>query len=319
VDDIRIHWREKWGDIVQTIPTSDAALREAAFREANCLPPCKTSKGEKTGSRDAAIWLSAVEYARQNPTETVYFTSANTRDFGDGSAYPSPMCDDLKGIEGRFVHWTDLDQAVAEFAKPVTTDGNRVAEILKGPAALTQVGLALEAGGHFPMGFECTAAMESGEWWALPVHQWRTHEAAVGEIAAAQMYRIGDQEWCAAKVRWYLTGVAVCDVNGGVIAAAGCAVTASVLFAPDIDDPRLTVLRADLPVKISAKILQTLTLPNLPPPGWTPAEMAAARMNRLTGGPVYPYRQPRAYEGAVLGMRTTPQSLKSDYHAPPGG
>ncbi|MFF0734107.1 PIN domain-containing protein [Streptomyces chartreusis] len=87
---VRGHWRAKWGAVVDTIPTSEEALREAAFREANCLPPCKTSKGEKTGSRDAAIWLSAVEYAHQFPDVTVYFVSANTRDFGAGPPTPPP-------------------------------------------------------------------------------------------------------------------------------------------------------------------------------------------------------------------------------------
>ncbi|MFD5522509.1 hypothetical protein [Streptomyces sp. NPDC127066] len=52
------------------IPTSETALREAAFREANGLAPCKIQDGgrsAKTGFRDAAIWLSTIEYAREHP------------------------------------------------------------------------------------------------------------------------------------------------------------------------------------------------------------------------------------------------------------
>jgi hypothetical protein len=70
-------------------PTSEAALGEAEFRESNVLPPCKAivinDRGEqvKTGCRDAAIWLTAVEYAREHPEKTVYFVSRDTKDFGD--------------------------------------------------------------------------------------------------------------------------------------------------------------------------------------------------------------------------------------------
>ncbi|GAB3004540.1 hypothetical protein GCM10023080_082730 [Streptomyces pseudoechinosporeus] len=49
------------------------------------------------GGRDAAIWLTAVEYAREHPEETVYFVSRNTKDFGDGTAYPPLMDQDLEG------------------------------------------------------------------------------------------------------------------------------------------------------------------------------------------------------------------------------
>ncbi|WP_030570887.1 PIN domain-containing protein [Streptomyces aureocirculatus] len=80
LDGVRAYWRSTWREVIETIPTSEEALREAAFREANALPPCKTSKGEKTGSRDAAIWLSVMEYARKHPKDTVHFVSANTKD-----------------------------------------------------------------------------------------------------------------------------------------------------------------------------------------------------------------------------------------------
>ncbi|MFE7214600.1 PIN domain-containing protein [Streptomyces sp. NPDC057611] len=319
LDSVREHWREKWGAVVETIPTSDEALRKAAFREANSLPPCKTSKNEKTGSRDAAIWLSAVEYAQQNPTETVYFASANTRDFGDGTEYPFPMRDDLKGIEHRFFHWTNLDEAVAEFAKPATTDEGLVAEILNAPAALKQVGPALQAGGHLPMyGFECTTEPHPGECWVINGHGWVTSEATVGAIEAPQMYRIGDHEWCTAIVRWYLTGTVI-SVPEGTFQAAGCMVTASMLFIPDRDDPRLTVLRAELPQHVPANVLGTLDLPVVV--DWTPAETAAAKLAPYTQYPdLHPYRGRRTYEGAAvrLGMRQASEVSKSHRDAPGG-
>ncbi|MGW3728328.1 PIN domain-containing protein [Streptomyces sp. NPDC000851] len=74
---------------------------ESALREANGVAPCKVNDGgkqTKTGFRDTAIWMSAIEYARINPEETVYFVSSNTRDFGDGTAYPDPMDQDVKTV-----------------------------------------------------------------------------------------------------------------------------------------------------------------------------------------------------------------------------
>ncbi|MFI9248165.1 hypothetical protein ACIGXF_37675 [Streptomyces sp. NPDC053086] len=55
------------------------------------------------GARDAAIWLTAIEYAREHPDEKVYFVSKNTKDFGDGTAYPYPMNEDVAGFGERFV------------------------------------------------------------------------------------------------------------------------------------------------------------------------------------------------------------------------
>ncbi|MFJ2883420.1 PIN domain-containing protein [Streptomyces sp. NPDC087272] len=90
---VRKHWRERYASLAETIETSPAAYQEAMFRETNLIAPCKTvnSGKHKTGARDAAIWLTAVEYARSNPAEIVYFVSNNTEDFGDGSSFPEPM------------------------------------------------------------------------------------------------------------------------------------------------------------------------------------------------------------------------------------
>ncbi|MBL3670964.1 DUF4935 domain-containing protein [Streptomyces sp. M2CJ-2] len=313
-EDVRDYWREKWGVIFETIPVSEHVMRQALFREANSLPPCKTSKGEKTGSRDAVIWLSAVQYARQNPAETVYFASANTKDFGDGTDYPAPMNRDLRGIEDRFVHWTNLDQAVAEFAKPAETNEDRVAELLATPATSKQAQTALQAGGYLPTDgcFQCTALMPSGEWWAVPAFGWTTHETVVGYVEAPQRYRIADQEWYSAKVHWYLTGTVNTDEGP---AAAGCHVAASMLFTPDADDLRLTVLRADWPQPLGLEVLNTLALPTI--------ELSMAErfnwMQRHSRPDLHPYRGPRSYEGAVLRSSMLPDSLKADNDAPFGG
>ena len=90
---VRKHWRERYSEIADVIETSVSAYQMAMFRETNILAPCKTvnSGKNKTGARDAAIWLTAVEYAREHPAETVYFVCNNTEDFGDGTSFPSPM------------------------------------------------------------------------------------------------------------------------------------------------------------------------------------------------------------------------------------
>ncbi|WPP32276.1 PIN domain-containing protein [Streptomyces sp. CL7] len=258
LDRFRDHWREQWGTVVETISTSGEALREAAFREANCLPPCKIVKGSKTGSRDAAIWLSAVEYAREHPDETVYFASSNTKDFGDGSDYPPLLKEDLAGLEDRFVHWTDLDQFVAHFTKPVTTDMDLVADILHAPEVLAQVPAAAQASGYLPPdgSFRCTAAMTPTDNRVVPALNWFTIGALADVIESAQTYRVGEQEWCTAVVRWHLAGYVsngplINDIRPSRILGAGCEWTATVLFRPDADDPRLTVLRGSRPWPMS--------------------------------------------------------------------
>ncbi|MDX3127754.1 MULTISPECIES: PIN domain-containing protein [Streptomyces] len=125
-------WRQKWLDVVDIVPTSEAALKQALTREANLLPPCKqvtiNEGGDTTkiGGRDAAIWLTAVEYAREHPDETVYFVSKNTKDFGDGGAFPYPMNEDLAGIKDRFeflTTWHDLVEKFAQRTKDVDEAG----------------------------------------------------------------------------------------------------------------------------------------------------------------------------------------------------
>ncbi|QIY99438.1 PIN domain-containing protein [Streptomyces sp. S1D4-11] len=142
---VRQHWRDALGAIVEVLPPSAWALQEAAFREANVLAPCKrvtvkdVKHPVKTGSRDAAIWLTAVEYARQNPDETVYFVSKNTNDFGDGSSYKAPMSTDLQGLEERFKHYTSLDPVVAQFTQPTELDEAAVLDRLGSPEAAAAI------------------------------------------------------------------------------------------------------------------------------------------------------------------------------------
>ncbi|MEU3693271.1 PIN domain-containing protein [Streptomyces narbonensis] len=128
----REHWRDVYRCMVEVIEPSAEVLRTALFRESNVLAPCKRlGKRDKTGARDAAIWLTAVEYARDHEDETVYFVSANTTDFGHGTQYKEPMSSDLAGIEDRFVHLTSLDDVVERFAKPAALDEDLLPGLLE--------------------------------------------------------------------------------------------------------------------------------------------------------------------------------------------
>jgi hypothetical protein len=64
-------------------------------------------------------------------------------------------------------------------------------------------------------------------------------------VRDVRTYRIGEHEWCTAVVRWDLGGTAVVTSPTARIAPAGCSWTTSVIFRPDPEDPRLTVLRHD--------------------------------------------------------------------------
>ncbi|MDO0939151.1 PIN domain-containing protein [Streptomyces sp. DG2A-72] len=222
----REHWCKVYGEIAATIPTSETALREALFREANALPPCKGSsspKDPKKGGRDAAIWLSAVEYAREHPAETVYFVSSNTKDFTDGSSYRAPMDRDIAELGERFVHLTSLDEVVSRFTEEVETDEELVRTILSSdPALRTLVNQARKRLTRF----WCTAVvgdlgLDSIDTQALG---WFLTVACLRSVTDIKTYQIGEHVWCTAVVEWHLTGAAVLD-DPAMITTAGSAWT----------------------------------------------------------------------------------------------
>ncbi|MFJ3249138.1 PIN domain-containing protein [Streptomyces sp. NPDC086782] len=253
----REHWRSAWGHLVEVIPTSDKALRQALFREANCLAPCRESKSQKIGSRDAAIWLSAVEYATEHPKETVYFVSANTKDFGDGTSFPHPMNKDVARLGNRFVLLTSMNDVAALFTEPAEVDKALVTEILKSEAVSQQVYEAADAllsHRTYPV-FDGIALMPDGTSLIRPVRVWLTESAHFGSVGEVQAYRIGDHEWCTASVDWHLVGLA--HTEFGAVSAAVSWPTV-VLFSLDRENPRPTVLREATPRPVSADVAEAL-------------------------------------------------------------
>lgn len=267
-DNVREHWRTEWRSVVDVIPTSEAALREAAFRETNGLAPCKIQDGgrsAKTGFRDATIWLSAIEYAREHPHSEVFFVSSNTRDFGDGSGdYRAPMDQDV-WTTGNLIHLTSLDDVISRFAPSTDIDEDRAQTILQSDEVLTEAGRVAHAALRT---FRCTIVSgtlgretELGQvtvWMEPPL-------AVLDSIKDLDAYKIGEHEWCTATVRWNLGGRALLQ-GGTYLVTAGCSWESRVLFSLSAGtDARLTILRSSAPVHISTSVIDRLPIVIDPP------------------------------------------------------
>ncbi|MEU2554693.1 PIN domain-containing protein [Streptomyces sp. NPDC013313] len=128
---VRRYWREKYSSVTEVLETSHGAYQEALYRETNQIAPCKTvnSGKHKTGARDAAIWLTAVEYAQAHKDETVYFVSKDSDMSEDGQLLPE-MQKDIADMEHRFHLFTSLDDVVTKFATKVEARAEDVRELL---------------------------------------------------------------------------------------------------------------------------------------------------------------------------------------------
>jgi predicted nucleic acid-binding protein len=270
-------WRRRWLDVVDVVPTSEAALKQALIREANLLPPCKqvtVSAGgdtEKIGGRDAAIWLTAIEYARDHPDEKVYFVSKNTKDFGDGTAYPYPMDEDVDSLGDRFVLLTSWYEVVEKFAQRADDlDEDTARSILSGSESINAIEaeasrlMSLSPGLVGP-DFEATmgifaegdGALLGAEpvrvlgWAALPYIDF-------DQATDLTAYHIGEHVWCTATVRWVLSGPAL--VRDSLrIQGVACVWETRVLVSTTNADVRLTVLRGQGTRVLSAGQLSALS------------------------------------------------------------
>lgn len=294
---LRQHWRDRYLTVVEELPTSEGALREAAFREANALPPCKETEGgkpAKVGSRDAAIWLSAIEYVREHPNETVYFVSSNTRDFGDGTAYKWPMDLDVAELGDRFVHLTKMDEVITRFTEPTETNEELVARTLQAGNVLTAVKKAAKRrlrADERPSECSVLAGSAGGELEVGAALSWLTMKARFHSLRDVRMYRIGEHEWCTAVVRWDLAGTAFVNASTPGIASVGCSWTTSVIFRPDPADPRLTVLRHDPTRALSQEDFDKLEPSKVPAVTLT---MLAEYLNQIDG-----YKRPVGVEALL--------------------
>ncbi|MFJ7423822.1 PIN domain-containing protein [Streptomyces uncialis] len=301
---VRQHWQQQWRKTVGVIPTSERALREAAVREANALRPCRTVKGMKVGGRDAAVWLSAVQWAERHPGENVYFVTGNTRDFGDGQAFPAPMDQDVAALGGRFRLLTSLAEVVAEFATPCTADDTLMRALLTSATTARELYWAARfrdtpAGGS---AFACTISGGPGrEPAVVPADVWISTGArlTVTGIEEMRTYRIGKipdqaQVWCTATVHCTVRTMILTD-DGPVWGAFS--LTASIAVTPAAIHPPLTLLRADTPQPLSPDDFRALPLPT---PDMIADQETARRWYRVTGEAAHPEHdappEPRAGE-----------------------
>jgi hypothetical protein len=269
---VRKHWRGVYSTLVDVVPTSASVLQEALFREANLLPPCKelTVKGSdkqvKVGSRDASIWLTAVQYARDHEDEVVYFVSSNIRDFGEGGPYPSPMDADVEGLADRFVHFTSLDDVVKQFTETTDADEEAVRAALMVPESLDMItaeawkGQRLALRGEQPPAtpFWCTVNEKyagAPGWFAPPdkgfalgwFFQPHARLESVRDISA---YRIGDHVWCVATARWLLASPVLLGPSQ-ILVNGLAAWETRVLVSPTGTGTAPTVLRSTPPQPVT--------------------------------------------------------------------
>ncbi|MET9432281.1 MULTISPECIES: PIN domain-containing protein [unclassified Streptomyces] len=208
---VREHWRERYSSIAEVIETSPAAYQQAMFREANLIAPCKTSGKDKIGARDAAIWLTAVEYARAHEQETVYFISNNPTDFGDGTSFPAPMDQDIRGMEDRFFLFTSLDGILTKFATELEAGAEDIQGLLdtgESRAAILQAARAAASRYGAVWGARITSLIDPRDkdgLWADVVSPWRPTNVALSKVLEVSGREVGGHHWFTAWVRWLLT------------------------------------------------------------------------------------------------------------------
>ncbi|MCX5115399.1 PIN domain-containing protein [Streptomyces sp. NBC_00378] len=239
------HWRGLYGEIFEVIETSGEVARKALAREAMALPPAKRAKDHSEGARDVAIWFSILEFLKKNPAESVCFVTNNTSDFGDGTVFPYPMNEDVRGLEDRLTRLTDFDQVVSQFTKEVSGKDAEVAagELLKslsvrGRVAQTAVEVLSSPTGFVGLG-STDAAVEWHEWLASP-------EVELLSVTDVTGHEIGGDVWYTANAQWLLYGLAA-DGPDAAAQYVACVWEMKVLFSAHDGDETPTLLQTREP------------------------------------------------------------------------
>ncbi|MFG2376929.1 PIN domain-containing protein [Streptomyces sp. NPDC048504] len=239
------HWREVYGEIFEVIETSDGAIRRAFQREAMALPPTKRGKDHSEGGRDAAIWFSVLEFLEQNPDQHVHFVTNNSKDFTDGTGFPYPMNDDIRGMEDRLVFLRDFDQVVSRFTREVSgTEAEAAAgELLRSLPVRERVSQTAVEVLSSPAGFAglgtAGVGVEWREWLASP-------EVDLLSVTDVKGHEIEGDVWYTAKASWLLYGLAF---NGEEASAhyIACVWHMKVLFSATEGDTAPTLLATEEP------------------------------------------------------------------------
>ncbi|MFE5483041.1 PIN domain-containing protein [Streptomyces sp. NPDC056527] len=207
---VRQMWRKKYSFLDVLTTSGDAAL-EGLYREANVLPPA-TTKGEgdkkvKVGARDVAIWLTAVEYARDHPDQKVYFVSNNHKDFTKGSSYPPPMDDDVADLGARFVHLTNLDELLETIAPKAPVDEADARGLLEFHTEYVALrAQKLWSRGTSPIHVRTREGEAiTAQTWAFPTEV----RVQLVDVSDVEAYQLGSKSWIVATARWQFVGLAI--------------------------------------------------------------------------------------------------------------
>ncbi|RPK53954.1 PIN domain-containing protein [Streptomyces sp. ADI95-17] len=263
LDRVREHWREQYAQVADILHTSARVYERALFREANLIAPCKTvnSGRHKTGARDAAIWLSAVEYAKAHPSEKVYFISNNTDDFGDGSEFPPALAEDIEGLEDRFALYTSLDGVVDELATEVEVSEEEVRSLLKAQEGRSSLYHQALITAPFTATVILNGANEPSQ---QRVGIWtRTPAATLSTVDEIRAYEIDGHKWCTATARWLLSGRARDSSRRLDGARTYAAWTTRILLSTTAPEKGVTVLRAQPPAPLADE--ETASIPRSEP------------------------------------------------------
>ncbi|MGY2747451.1 PIN domain-containing protein [Arthrobacter sp. UYCu723] len=232
------HWRDAYREIFEVIDMSGDTARRALAREAMSLPPAKRNKDHSEGARDVAIWFSILEFLKENPEEHVCFVTSNTNDFGDGTAYPYPMDEDVRGLEDRLTHLADFDQVVSQFTKEVsgkeaeTAAGDLLRSVpIQSRLAQTAVEILTSPTGFVGMGV--TDGVVQWRSWMTPP------EAELLGVTDVVGHEIEGDVWYTAKARWLLYGVVT---DGNDTQSIACVWEVKVLFSASEEDQTPTLL-----------------------------------------------------------------------------
>ncbi|MGR6998677.1 PIN domain-containing protein [Yinghuangia aomiensis] len=211
----RNHWEHVYEGEFDVIPTPPGVADEALRREAFCDKPAKPDENKKGGARDAAIWLTVVDFLRRHPQTQVYFVSNNTKDFGDSTSFPPQLGKDLGPDRHHFTLLTSLEAVIAAVTKPVDVPAADQAAVFEAPLTSedtrTKVAAAATHDRRFRHGWLAVdldnpggtryPQVRAGQWVGTPL-------AELIDVSNPAAYQIGEDTWYLATARWALAGLA---------------------------------------------------------------------------------------------------------------
>jgi len=236
------YWRSQYEEIFSILDVSGDDARTALAREAYCIKPAKVNPKDKGGARDVAIWLSVIDYLKENSSENIFFVAPNSRDFGDGTNYPSSMAEDLGDMRSRLTLLSSFEEVVERFTERIDVDTEHIKELL-----------IEHFGGESPTPVETTAASVlknemitgtqiNGSFESVASRGWILPPKVVTQsVSNASGHKIGNDEWYTATVIWLLTGTVrpafLNQIQGYSFVQIACHWETKILFSSNKDQP----------------------------------------------------------------------------------